>query len=81
MFNDMTHMITKHLTLDQSTEIKTDTLQLSYQKSNASNIQSSFSIQDGDVKLPSLCSLLEKTGSDCKTSVIFQKVKFYLKTI
>ena len=73
MFDDMTQMITKHLALDQSTEIRTPNLQLNFQKSNVSTIQTSFSMQDGAVNLPSFCDLLSNTGGDCQNSIIIQK--------
>ena len=74
IFDDLTQMLARHLSLHQSTEIKTPNLQLNFQKSNVSSIQNSLSIQDSDVKLPAMCDLLSKTDSDCKKSIVYQKV-------
>ena len=71
----MTKMITNHLSMDQSTEINTQSIRLNYQKSNASSVQDLLSLQDSQINLPSMCDLLANSAGDCGDKVVIQKVK------
>ena len=71
-------MIAKHLTMNESTEIKTLNMQLNYEKNNVSALLNSIGIQDGAINLPSFCDLFSNSGPDCQNSVIIQKVRLIL---
>ena len=79
MFDDITQIVSKYLTIDLTAEIKTPKMQLNFQKNNVSIIRTSFTMQDGAVNLPPVCNLLLKTGTNCQNSVVIQKVKIIFK--
>ena len=72
----MTRIISSHLTLNQSTEIKTINMLVKFEKNNVSALKNELNIDDGKIHLPSFCDMLVNlTDVECQNKIITQKVK------
>ena len=72
----MTRLISSHLTLNQSTEIKTINMFVKFEKNNVLPLKSELKIDYGQINLPSFCDLLANLAdADCQNTIITQKVK------
>ena len=71
MIDSLTSMISTHLYVSQSTQIKTASIEANYLKNSISDINPLQSIQDNRISISSLCELL---NSDCSNRIITQKV-------
>ena len=70
--------ISSHLTLNQTTDVKTQMMHVNYQKNNISDINSLLSLSDAQINLPSFCGLLANTNNSCQSGVAIQKVCIFL---
>lgn len=74
---DLTTIISDHLIVSQSTQIKTQSLQANYAKNYASQLDNHFVLQDCEIVTPSLCDLAE-IDDDCNKKVLIQQVKIVI---
>ena len=74
----MTTIAIKHLGIDQETEILTKSIDLKYYRSWSSNLKQNVNLPNATFSLPNPCILLNKTGSECKSTPIVQQVTIYL---
>ena len=71
MINNLTNIISSHLYVGQSINVKSGSIQADFQKNNISSLRNLQNIQDSQIKIPSFCDLLKTTCSD---QIITQKV-------
>ena len=77
MIEEMTKMISNHLTKNQSTKVKTLNILVNFEKNDISVSKSSINIIDGQIILPSFYDLLKNIAhSKCKNKIVTQKVFF-----
>ena len=75
MIEEMTKMISNHITTNQSTEIKTLNMLVNFEKNNISALKESIVMNDGQVNLPSFCDLLVNVPNlNCENKIVTQKV-------
>ena len=75
MIEEMTKIISNHMALNQSTEIKTLKILVNIEKNNISSLKSLLNMNDGQIILPLFCDLLENVpDSDCQNKIVTQKV-------
>ena len=76
MIEEMTKMVSNHITTNQSTEIKTLNMLVNFEKNNISVLKESIVMNDGQVNLPSFCDLFVNVpDSNCENKIVTQKVK------
>ncbi len=74
MFKKFGKLISKHLGYNQTTEIKTNTINVTFERNNASLIKRDIELEITKIKLPSLCNIIDQANSDCNRRVIFFQV-------
>ncbi len=71
MIESLTSMMSSLMCVDQSTQIKTSSIEANFLKKNISMMDSQQTFQDCKIEIPSFCNLL---NSPCENRVITQKV-------
>lgn len=71
-----------HLSLGESSQIRTKSIQLQYSRSLLSKMINSKMIQNNLINIPSLCEVLAKSSkSICNNIAILEQVKLFSKSI
>ena len=67
------------LSLNETTEIKANNIELSLKRATASSIQANTTLELGEnqVKMPSFCDLVANNQSECGDQVIIQRVIYF----
>ncbi len=79
MLESLTQIISKHLYVGQSFQIKSPSIQVNILKNNVSLLNTTQVMGDSTIKIPSFCDLLALDSSlDCQSSNIIQKVTLSL---
>lgn len=70
---------TIQLSLNETTEIKANNIELSLKRAFSSSIQSNTTLELGEnqVKMPSFCDLVATNQSECGDQVIIQRVIYF----
>ena len=71
MLNGLTSIISTHLYVGQTTQVKTGSIEVGYKKNNISTVSNELGIQNCQIVIPSFCNLL---NSACENRIITQKV-------
>jgi hypothetical protein len=74
MINNLTEVFSNFLGEDQSTEIKTGSIKLTFTKTNASQVSPEFDYNGSKIKMPSICDLITEGNGDCSKRMIVQQV-------
>jgi hypothetical protein len=81
----LTNILSKQMTVGQSTSIKTSSIEANLFKNNISLISPKQAIQDIQINFSSYCDLINSSDlvSDCNSQIITQKVNFktYFKNL
>lgn len=78
MIENMTKMMFRYLSANQTTEINTINMYVKYEKNNISALSTDLSIDDGLINLPSYCDLLENMANfNCRTRFMTHRVIFF----
>jgi hypothetical protein len=66
------------LSINETTEIKANNIELSIQRTTSSSIKdnSSLTIGENQIKLPSICDLIANNQTDCADQEIIQQVAY-----
>lgn len=76
VMNDITQIVINHLTLNETTEFKTQNMKLTYEKNNVSDIKLLDKIDDAKIIKPSFCDLFSNLNNkNCQNQIITQKVE------
>ena len=75
-------MLFKYLAANQRSEITTLNMYANFEKNNISALKNSIIIDNGHIKLPTFCDLLENVPNfNCKTKFIMQRVSIIFTTV
>jgi len=81
MINNLTEIFSNFLGEDQSTEIKTGSIELIFKKTNASEVEPELDFKGSKIKIPSLCDMIVDADVNCSKRMIVQQViEFILYT-
>ena len=72
MLDKLTSIIINHLYVSQTTQIKTNSIQVIFNRDNISSASDQISLQDSEIKFPSFCDFLGI--SSCNNRILTQKV-------
>ncbi len=72
LIKNLTEIVSDFLGENQATEVKTDSVQVSFKKANISSFKGEIRHNDSLIKIPPICELV---GGDCSNRVIVQQVK------
>ena len=76
IMNDITQIVINHLTLNETTEFKTQNMKLTYEKNNVSEVKLLDKIDDAKIIKPSFCDLFSNLNNmNCQNQIITQKVE------
>jgi len=75
MIDNLTAIISQHLSVGQENRIKTASIEVNYKRTNASALNNQLNVDGNEIKMPSVCDIL-KTPSDtnCEGKVVTQQV-------
>lgn len=75
----MTAMTSSKLSLNQETNIKTNSLELNLKRNLIKDITKNLQMDEVNIEIPSLCESMKSDKETCKNSVIISQVtSFYL---
>ena len=72
LLKNLTDVVSDFLGENQATEVKTDSIQVSFKKVNISLLEGEMKQNDSSIKIPPICELI---GGDCSNRVIVQQVR------
>ena len=75
ILNDVTKIASKHLGVNQETQIITKSIELKFFRSWSSNLKQEVSLEGASFSLPDPCELLNKTERVCNNTPVVQQVK------
>jgi len=74
MIKNLTEVFSNFLGEDQSTEIKTGSIKLTFKKTNASEISPEFDYNGSKIKMPLICDMITNEKGNCSKRMIVQQV-------
>lgn len=75
MINNLTTMISQHLSVGQESKIKTASIEVNFKRTNASDLNNQLNLDGSEIKMPSVCDVLKTpTDSNCEGKVVTQQV-------
>jgi hypothetical protein len=78
IMENLTNVISKQMTVGQSTNLKTSSIEVNLIKNNISLMSPKKTIQDIEINFSSYCDLISSSDlkSNCNNQIITQKVNF-----
>ena len=79
MLQTLTQVITKQIFVGQTLKITNPSMEVNFVKNNISLLNTTQTLGDSQIKIPSFCDLLSSSNGNCQSSVITQKVILAIK--
>ena len=76
MFQSLTKVLSKQVYVGQSVQILNPAMQVNLVKNNISSLNTTQSLSDSQITIPSFCELL--SSSNCQSSIITQNVMVFI---
>lgn len=76
MIDNLTKIISHHLSVGQGQKIKTSSIEVDYERSNALDLSNQFNLDGNEIKMPAVCDILRtQTNPNCDGKIVTRQVK------
>jgi hypothetical protein len=76
MIDNLTEIISHHLSVGQGQNIKTTSIEVDYRRNNALDLSNQFRLDESEIKMPSVCDILStQTNPNCVGKIVTRQVK------
>lgn len=75
MIDNLTAIISQHLSVGQENKIKTESIEVNYKRTNASDLNNQLNVDGNEIKMPPVCDILKSPSeANCEGKVVTQQV-------
>jgi hypothetical protein len=78
MIDNLTQIISRHLSVGKESKIKTNSIEVEYKRSNALNLSNQLDLDGSKIQMPPVCDILKSdTSPSCEGKIVTRQVNKY----
>lgn len=74
ILSNVANMTSSHLSINENTTIKTDSMELSFKRSKATDFEDNIPVSEGKIQMPPLCASMGLQGDGCENLKLTSQV-------